>query len=172
MILFFNTKIPIPQGQSGEGDKMGDFKPIETQEQFDSMIGERLKRERETVKKEYEGFLSPDDVTKKYEGYLSPDDVKKKYEGYLSPDEVAVKDAKIKGYETASVKTRIAHELGLSYDAIGFLQGDDEESIRKSAELLKGLVGTKEAPPLANPEGNPSKDGDAALKKMIKDMKM
>ena len=54
---------------------MGDFTPIETQEQFDSMIGERLKREGEKIRKEYEGFLSPDEVTKKYEGYLSPDEV-------------------------------------------------------------------------------------------------
>lgn len=151
---------------------MGDFKTIETQEQFDAAIGERLKRESDKIRKEYEGFLSPDDVTKKYEGYLSPDDVKAKYKGYLSPDEVAKMDARIKGYEANSVKTRIAHELGLSYDAIGFLSGEDEESIRKSAESLKLLVGNKAAPPLANPEGNPAKDGDAALKAMIKNMKM
>lgn len=151
---------------------MGDFKTIETQEQFDAAISERLKREGDKIRKEYEGFLSPDDVTKKYEGYLSPDAVKEKYKGYLSPEEVAKKDAMIKGYEANSVKTRIAHELGLSYDAIGFLKGEDEESIRKSAESLKALVGNKVAPPLANPEGNPAKDGDAALKNMLKNMKM
>lgn len=147
---------------------MGDFKTIETQEQFDAAIGERLKREGEKIRKEYEGFLSPDDVTKKYEGYLSPDAVKEKYKGYLSPEEVAKKDAQIKGYESHSAKTRIAHELGLSYDAIDFLKGDDEESIRKSAETLKALVGNKSAPPLANPEGDPAKAGDAALKAMLK----
>lgn len=150
---------------------MGDFKTIETQEQFDAAIGERLKREGEKIRKEYEGFLSPDDVTKKYEGYLSPDAVKEKYKGYLSPDEVAKKDAQIKGYESHSAKTRIAHELGLSYDAVDFLKGDDEESIRKSAETLKALVGNKQAPPLANPEGHPNKDnGDAALKAMLKNI--
>ena len=147
---------------------MGEFTPIETQEQFDTMIGERLKREGEKIRKEYEGFLSPDDVTKKYEGYLSPDEVTKKYEGYISPDEAALKDAKIKGYETASVKTRIAHELGLSYEAIDFLKGEDEESIRKNAEILKGLVGNKTAPPLANPEGNNGNSVDASLRNMVK----
>ena len=64
---------------------MSDFTPITTQEEFDKAIGERLKRERETVKKEYAGYLSPDDEKKKYEGYLSPEAVSKKYEGYLSP---------------------------------------------------------------------------------------
>ena len=150
---------------------MGEFTPIETQEQFDSMIGERLKRERETVKKEYEGFLSPDEVTKKYEGYLSPDDVKKKYEGYLSPDEVAVKDAKIKGYESHSVKTRIAHELGLSYDAVGFLKGDSEEAIRKSAESLKGLVGASNVAPLASTEAAIAAESNEAYKKTLRGMR-
>lgn len=149
---------------------MGEFTPIETQEQFDSMIGERLKREGEKIRKEYEGFLSPDDVTKKYEGYLSPDEVTEKYKGYISPDEAALKDAKIKGYETHSVKTRIAHELGLSYEAIDFLKGEDEESIRKNAEILKGLVGNKTAPPLANPEGNNGNSVDAELRNMVKNL--
>ena len=149
---------------------MGEFTPIETQEQFDSMIGERLKREGEKIRKEYEGFLSPDDVTKKYEGYLSPDEVTEKYKGYISPDEAALKDAKIKGYETHSVKTRIAHELGLSYEAIDFLKGEDEESIRKNAEILKGLVGNKTAPPLANPEGNNGSSVDASLRNMVKNL--
>ena len=149
---------------------MADFKVIETQEQFDAAIGERLKREGDKIRKEYEGFLSPDDVTKKYAGFLSPDDVKEKYKGYLSPEEVAKKDAQIKGYESHSAKTRIAHELGLSYDAIDFLKGEDEESIRKSAETLKALVGNKQAPPLANLEGDPAKAGDAALKAMLKNI--
>ena len=40
---------------------MAEFTPITTQEDFDKAIGERLKRERETVKKEYAGYLSPED---------------------------------------------------------------------------------------------------------------
>ncbi|MBQ8559055.1 MAG: DUF4355 domain-containing protein [Tyzzerella sp.] len=150
---------------------MGNFKPIETQEELDTVIGERLKRERETVKKEYEGFLSPDDAAKKYAGYLSPEDEKKKYKDYLSPEEAAKKDAKIKGYETDSVKTRIANELGLSYDAVGFLKGEDEESIRKSAEILKGLVGAAAPAPLANLEPDPGKATDVALKNTLKGLK-
>ena len=72
---------------------MSEFNVIETQEQFDKAIGERIKREQETIRKQYEGYLSPDEAAKKYEGYLSPDEVKKQYEGFLSPDEVAKKDS-------------------------------------------------------------------------------
>ena len=40
---------------------MGDFQKIETQEQLDAVIGERIKREKETIGKKYEGYISPDD---------------------------------------------------------------------------------------------------------------
>lgn len=149
---------------------MGEFTPIETQEQLDSIIGERIKEVREKAEKKYEGYLSPEEVTKKYEGYLSPDEVTKKYKGYLSPDEVAAKDAKIKGYESHSVKTRIAHELGLSYESIDFLKGDDEESIRKSAETLKALVGNRIAPPLASHDEPIGNSVDASLRNMVKNL--
>ena len=149
---------------------MGEFTPIETQEQLDSIIGERIKEIREKAEKKYEGYLSPEEVTKKYEGYLSAEEVTKKYEGYLSPEEVAEKDAKIKGYESHSVKTRIAHELGLSYESIDFLKGDDEESIRKSAETLKSLVGNRTAPPLASHDETKGDSVDASLRNMVKNL--
>ena len=149
---------------------MGEFTPIETQEQLDSIIGERIKEIREKAEKKYEGYLSPEEVTKKYEGYLSAEEVTKKYKGYLSPEEVAEKDAKIKGYESHSVKTRIAHELGLSYESIDFLKGDDEESIRKSAETLKSLVGNRTAPPLASHDEPIGNSVDASLRNMIKNL--
>ena len=150
---------------------MAEFKVIETQEQLDAVLGERLKRERETVRKEFEDYLSPEAVTKKYAGYLSPEDEAKKYEGYLSPEEAGKLNAKIKGYETDSVKTRIAHESGLSYDAIAFLRGEDEESIRKSAESLKNLVGNSNVSPLASLEQPGSDEEVAAYKNVIKGLK-
>ena len=162
---------------------MGEFKVIETQEQLDAVLGERLKRERETVKKEYagylspeeakkyEGYLSPEEVAKKYEGYLSSEEVAKKYAGYVSPEEAAKKDAKIKGYETDSVKTRVAHEVGLSYDAVSFLKGEDEESIRKSAESLKNLVGANNLAPLASTETDAGKANETAFKNVLKGLK-
>lgn len=151
---------------------MSDFKKIETQEQLEEVLKERLKRERDTVRKEFEGYLSPDDEAEKYKGYLSPDDVEKKYKGFMSPDDVSKLQSKIKGYETDSVKTRIAHELGLSYDAVSFLQGEDEESIRKSATTLKTLVGSTETAPLASTEGAlDANSQEAALKNTLKGLK-
>ena len=150
---------------------MAEFTPITTQEEFDKAIGDRLKRERETVKKEYADYLSPDDVQKKYEGYLSPDDVKKKYEGYLSPEEAAEKDKKIKGYETNSVKMRIAHEHNIPYELAGRIAGETEEDMKKDAETMAKFLKNKTVAPLAStePEGMDTKR--AAVKKMLADMK-
>lgn len=151
---------------------MSEFKPIETQEQLDAIISDRIKRAQETTRKEFEGFLSPEDAEKKYAGYLSPEAEKKKYAGYLSPEEAAKKDAKIKGYETDSVKTRIAHETGIPYELASRLTGDDEDAIRKDAEAMAKLIkaggGT---PPLASTEPGGTDTKKAALKGMLNNLK-
>lgn len=137
---------------------MAEFNPITTQEQLDSIIGERLKREKESTAKKYEGWISPDDAGKVKAGYekqiadmkTAAESAAKKYADY--DKQLSDRDAKIKNYETASVKARVAHETGLSYDAIQFLQGDDEESIKASADSLKALMGSTktETTPLSN----------------------
>ncbi len=150
---------------------MSEFKPIETQEQLDAIISDRIKRAQETTRKEFEGFLSPEDAEKKYAGYLSPEDEKKKYSGYLSPEEAAKKDAMIKSYETNLVKMRIAHENNIPYELAGRLSGESEEEIRKDAESLSKLLRHQDGAPLAStePEGADSKR--AAVKKMLSDLK-
>ena len=150
---------------------MSEFKPIETQEQLDAIISDRIKRAQETTRKEFEGFLSPDDAAKKYAGYLSPEDEKKKYAGYLSPEEAAKKDAKIKGYETNSVKMRIAHENNIPYELAGRLSGESEEDIRKDAESLAKLLKHQGGAPLASTEPAGVDSKRAAVKKMLSDLK-
>lgn len=147
------------------------FKPIETEEAFEEAVKERLKAERDAVKKTYEGYLSPEDVIAKYKDYLSPEDVTAKYEKYLSPEDAAKLNTRIKGYENDALKAKVAHEAGLSYDAVRFLSGEDEAGIKQSAETLKGLIGASNVAPLANPEGNPSGAQDTALKNTLKGLK-
>lgn len=147
------------------------FKPIETQEQLEEVLKDRLRCERDTVKKDYEGWLSPDDVAERYKDHLSPDDAAVKYKDYLSPDDAKKLRDQIKGYETDSVKMRIAHEVGLDYSAVGFLKGEDEESIRKSADDLRSLIGSSTVAPLASLEPHIGNETDAALKKTLKGLK-
>ncbi len=154
-----------------------EFKVIETQEQFDSAIKGRLERE----KAKYESQIS--ELTKKLE--TQSGDFQKqiseltqalntaKEEKTTFDNTLAEKDAKIKEYELHSVKTQIAHELGLSFEAVNFIQGSDEAEIRKNAEALKGLVNVKTTP-LANPEpsiqNTQKATEDAALRQMSRDL--
>ena len=141
-----------------EENKQEGFKPIESQEELDNIIKDRLKRERESTQKKYEGWISPDDHQKAIdEANKALDDYKKAHEG----DEQTIADltARNKAYETASLKSRVAHEVGLSYEWIGRISGDDEESIRKDAESLKKLVGNGAQPiPTKNTESGENVD--------------
>ncbi len=75
-------------------------------------------------------------------------------------EQVKTKDAlieeltgKVHTYETASVKTRIALEMGLPYQMANRLNGNTEEEIKADAEGLKALVNAQVQPaPLGNPE--------------------
>ena len=156
---------------------MAEFTAITTQEAFDAAIKDRLARAEEKYTKKYEGYLSGDDVRKLKDGYdkqiadlqAAADATAKKYADI--DKQIAEKDAKIKGYETASVKARIAHETGLPYDAVGFLQGEDENAIRESANALKALTGNRQPAPLADPERSAGDKKEAALKSMLAQMK-
>ena len=161
---------------------MSEFEAITTQEAFDAAISERIKRERESLAKKYEGYISPEENQKKIAEY---EDKLKEAASKLSEasekaakhdKEIAERDARIKGYESDSVKTRIAHEIGIPYELSGRLSGNSEDEIRKDAEaLLKAIGSTKPVAPLATSEPGgtnlESAAKDAALKKTLAGLK-
>ena len=126
---------------------MADFTPITTQEEFDSRISERLQRERAK-------YSDYEDLKNKAEQYKDYDDLKKSVETLtgekntlqesLNAANSTIEEQKttIKGYETGSVKTRIAQELGIPYQMIDRLKGETEEDIRKDAESIRKLIRT------------------------------
>ena len=147
------------------------FTPIETQEDFDKAISKRLERERNTVRKEFEGFLSPEDVQIQYKDYLSPEQVQEKYKDYLSPEEIAKKDAEINGYKLKSKRIEVALSEGIPYELAGKISGETDEDMKKDAQLLAGFL-KKGNPYLAyNPEPDGGGDSkNAAMKKMLNDL--
>lgn len=151
---------------------MAEFKPIETQEELDNIIKDRLAREREASNKRYEGYISPDDHKKALaESAKAFDDLKKAHES----DGKTIEDltAKLKTHETASLKSRIAHEVGLGYEWIDRIGGDDEKTIRADAESLKKLVGTgtTQLLPTKNMEDNTASGKDAAMRQVLNAIK-
>lgn len=131
------------------------FEIIDTQEKFDAVISERLRRERESIGKKFADY---DDLKAKTEAYekqiaeltAAAEKSAKKYQGF--DDKIAEMESKLKGYETSSVKMRIAHETGIPFELASRLSGDDEESIRKDAEAMAKFVKGKAPAPLRNSE--------------------
>lgn len=150
------------------------FTPITDQETLNNIIKDRLKRERESTEKRFEGWVSPDDHQKAInEANKAFDDYKKAHES----DEQTIADltAKNKAYEVANIKSRIAHEVGLSYEWINRINGEDEQSIREDAESIKKLVGSvanNNLMPTKNSESGEDYDSSsAALRSVLNGIK-
>lgn len=150
---------------------MSEFTPITTQEEFDLAIKDRINRvnaKNTDLKAELDAIKGEkEECDKKIaEMVAKNDEMSKQIKDFGK--QIAEKDTAISGYVTNELKSRIAHEMGLDFDAIKFLQGTDEESIKESAESLKGLVGKHSAPPMASGEGSAGKDTKtAAYKEML-----
>lgn len=128
---------------------MSDFTIIETQEQLDAVIGNRIRREKETQAKKYSGYISPKDYETKEKDFEQKmkelnDKLEEANEKITALNQImAEKDEQLKAYESHSVKTRIARQYGLPEDAVEFLHGEDEASLMKSAESLRVLIGSR-----------------------------
>lgn len=151
---------------------MADFKVIETQEQLDALIGDRIaraeKKAQENAAKEYADYASLKEKVTAYETQLADygkklADAQEAAKGHNT--EVANLQAKIKEYETASVKARIANEVGLPYELAGRLAGDSEEAIRQDAETMAKFISKPAAPmrSTAQPVGDNIEEAYRAL---------
>ena len=144
-----------------------------TQEEVNKLVGQARLEGKDAGRKEFDGWISPDELAKQTAGLNEQltglnDQLKTLSDEKANlQTQLTEKDGQIAKYEIDSVKTRVAREFGLSYEAIGFLQGEDEAAIKKSAESLKSLVGTQKVAPTFNPEIPPEEDGvTAAFKKL------
>ena len=145
-----------------------------TQEEVNKLVGQARLEGKEIGRKEFDGWISPEEAKKQTEELSTQltglnDQIKALTDEKTDlQTQLTEKDGTIAKYERDSVKTKIAREYGLSYEAIGFLQGEDEEAIKKSAESLKALVGSQSVPPLGNPEPNDkTNSSDKALLEML-----
>lgn len=157
--------------------------PITTSEQLDSIVSERtnsiVQTRLEREAKKYASYTSPEDLKAMQEKYdkqigdlngalTTANEKAAKYDA-----DIAEKDAKIKSYETASVKTRIAHEMGLPYEMHSRLNGETEDEIRKDAEALAKLFKASGTAPMASaePKVKETDSRTAAYKEMLRQMK-
>ncbi len=135
------------------------FKAIETQEDLDIIIEQRLKRERE----KYAGFEEAKEKAGKYDELVKrdldgqirklTDDLKAEREKHSGTDQtIADLTKRATTAETGLLKVRIAHEAGLPYELAGRLSGDSEDALRQDAKTLAGFVKPSTAPPMRTTE--------------------
>lgn len=126
------------------------FKIIETQEELDNIIKERLERERA----KYNGFMSAEDVQKlkdTYEATTKADN--EKYSALEKEKEDLM--AKVKGYEVGTLKTKVALANGLPIGVTDYLKGETEEELTESAKALSSMFTPKNEPQKPKEEGKP-----------------
>ena len=148
---------------------MSEFKPIETQEALDAILKDRLDRQKKSV---------TDEIKKQYEGWISPEDAKKSTDeiaaltGKLSDSEKTIADltAKNSAYEISSVKMKIAHETGLPYELAERLSGSTEDEIRKDAETLSQFTTQAQATPSFTSEPPVGNSTDAAFRALAQSL--
>lgn len=153
---------------------MSEFTPINTQEEFDTAIKDRLSRQEAKIRGEYAGY---EDLKKQQEAWGKE---KESYEKAIAKGKEDYDDingklteaqGKIAKYESEALRTKVAIEFGLPSGLFGYLKGDTEEEIRQSAEELGKFTKGSHTPPMADPEGDPPKDGgDAAFLRLARSL--
>ncbi len=143
------------------------FKAIETQEELDRIIQERLSREKGK-------FADYDEIKTRNAALETEVDALKSTIEETSnaakthEQTIADLNKQIAEKETVNLRTRIALQNGLPIDLADRLIGSDEESIKADAERLAGYVSKQQTPPpLKKTEKNLEEGKDGAYKKLI-----
>ena len=110
---------------------MPEFRPITTQEEFDAAIRDRLERERNK-------YADYEQLRNQVSTLTAERDAAVKREGAAN--------AKIKTYETNSVKMRIAQDKGIPAGMALRLSGETEEEITQDAENLAQILQAAKGP--------------------------
>jgi hypothetical protein len=153
-------------------------KPITTQEDLEVVIGERLKQDRESQAKKFEGWVSPEvqaeaaNTAKKQVDELTKQLEKAQADTSTQLENLQALQAQNHKYEIEIMKQRVAHEVGLDWALADRLTGETEEDIRKDAEDLKLLVKATGAPPLRTYESDKgTQNAETAWKDVLSKLK-
>ncbi len=130
---------------------MSDFTAITTQEELDTIVKARLAREKEKYA-DYDQLKTRVSDLEKENGALKSAAEASKTSAADYDKQIANLKKQIAGYETASLRTRIALQNGLPIDLADRLVGDNEEAIKADAERLAGFI--KPTEPAAPPKSN------------------
>lgn len=151
------------------------FKPIETQEELDNIVKDRIRRAQEKVREEYSDYSDLKSKLSTLEEQISEyeksaGETTSKIGEYEST--IGELSGKIKSYEVDSLKTKTVVSMGLPFEIKDRLKGETEDEIKQDAESLMGIIGKPNIrPPLAEPETPPENPTRAAMKQLNKILK-
>lgn len=150
--------------------KMSEFKTIETQEELDNIVKERIRREREKFG-DYDNLKKRVSELESENGALKATVEETKQTIAESDAQITELQGQVSNYETASLRTRIALQNGLPYDLADRLQGADEEALKADAERLAGFMrpATPQAP-LRDTEPPIGDDKTVQMKQMLREL--
>ena len=146
---------------------MSEFKVIETQEQLDKVIGERIRRAEEKAAEKYSDYEAIKTQNEEYVKQIAQlQEATKGNQGTINELK-----AQVQNYESSSLKTKIALEIGLPYQMAGRLSGSNEEEIRADAETMAKLIGNqKPVAPIGSNEPVVTNPKDAAWSKLVAEL--
>lgn len=152
---------------------MSEFKIIETQEELDKILSNRLKREQEKFQNQLNELITERDLLKTQlaektteleTGTANVENLNKT---------IAELTGKVGKYELESLKTSIALKNGIPYDLAARLTGTNEEELTQDAIKLAEYINKPSIiAPLKNsePKGNQFEGREAQLLAMSKNL--
>ena len=150
---------------------MSEFKIIETQEELNAVISNRIKREQEKYEAQLAEVKAETDRLKVELGE-SQKALAQKDEGTASLNKTIEElERKVGDYELSQLKTSIALQKGIPYDLADRLNGTDAESLTADAERLASYMTAREpVAPLKSVEPQAQDTKDQALLQMTRNL--
>lgn len=105
-----------------------EFKIIESQEELNSILSERLQRQKQSFEERIKGYEDENNELKK-----SLENAKEK------DAEIKTLEERIKGYELKELKRKIASEFNIPYKLAERIKGETEEEMKIDAKELSNL---------------------------------
>lgn len=150
---------------------MSDFKVIESQEELDRILKDRLDRAEKKAKEEMQGLI---DSLKSENACLKEENTnyQKQLEGVKEKDvTISTLEGEIESYKKAELRRKVAIKNDIPYTLADRIIGDDEESMAEDAKRLAEFVGKKDyVPPLRNYEDKNQDNMDGALKDLLNNL--
>lgn len=155
------------------------FKPIETQEQLDAVLKDRLERAKETARKEVEGELAElEELKKQAKEYAKTqtekDTALENLQKELESARQTVTDltGTVDSLKADAERVKVAREVGLPYEMAGRLNGDTYEDLKADAEGLLTLMGSQSntTAPVASYEKTPADDRKALIAGLLENI--